>query len=212
MSICPMCEKRWSGWNSSALIVRGYFLSRQVKLTNMEARLLAALIKTDRTLSHEYLFDVLWGEDPDGGPDTADNALKVHISKARRKLAKFPIDIVNIFGRGYAAVNAKSLDGFPPLNVVAYVLLIPLLLSFPVLALAQAICVDSNVLGPGLLKQYGEHRVSAAMTAEEKLLERYENPTTGTWTLIVYPNGAKACVVAHGTGWYEKKVPADPEA
>lgn len=138
MSICPMCEQKWGGWEKAALETMVYFKRRDVHLTDKEARLVAALIKTDRTLSHDYLFDVLWGESPDGGPECAESSLKVHISKIRKKLKNIPFRIDCIWGKGYAGINAKSLPDFPPLKIMAYAVLIPLFLSFPVLAIARS--------------------------------------------------------------------------
>ena len=86
----------------------------------------------------EQVFDVLWGEDPEGGPEYAESSLKVHVSKIRKKISGFPFDIGTIWGKGYVAIRTKSLADFPPLPVVAYALLVPLFLSFPVLALAKA--------------------------------------------------------------------------
>lgn len=212
MSICPMCEKKWSGWGRASLDTREYFQRRGIHLTDNEGRVVAALVKNGRPLSRANLFDVLWGDDVDGGPELADNCLKVCVSKLRKKINGIPFGIETIWGRGYVAKNIKSLDGFPPLNVMAYAVLIPLLLSFPIAAVAQAFCADPPALSAGLAKQFNEYRVSAAMTAEQKLLERYENPVTGAWTLVVYENGHKACVVAAGTEWYEKKVNNDPGA
>lgn len=206
-----MCEQKWAGWDKAALDTMVYFKGRGVNLTAREARIVAALVKTNRTLSHDYLYDILWGEDPAGGPEYAGSSLKVHVYKIRRKLEKFPFGIVNIFGKGYAAVNVKSLPDFPSLSVMAYAVLIPLFLSFPVLAIA-GLCQESSEMTETLKDKYGEERVSIALTNTGKLLERYENPTDGSWTMIVYPDGTYACVFATGTDWYDKKVFNDPGA
>lgn len=139
MSICPMCEKKWGGWDKAAMETMIYFKRRDVHLTDKEARIVAALIETDRTLTHEYLYDVLWGEDPSGGPEYAESSLKVHVSKIRKKLKGFPFGIECIWGKGYLGVNAKSLPDFPSLKIMAYAVLIPLFLSFPVLAIARSL-------------------------------------------------------------------------
>lgn len=212
MSICPMCEKRWEGWAGAALETRVYFKGYDIHLSNMEARLAAALIQTNRALSREYLFDVMWGDDPSGGPETADENLKVHLSRLRKKFSKLAIGIKNIHGSGYTAVNTKSLSGFPSLKIMAYALLIPLFLSFPILAVAQSICADNDDITTMLQGKYGEERVSVAFTQAGKLMERYENPKNGTWTLIVHPDGSHACIFATGTDWHDKKVSSVPEA
>jgi len=215
MSVCPMCERKWEGWDQASLDTRRYFQLRGIHLTSNEGRIVAALVKKQRPLSNESLYDVLWGDDVDGGPEFAENCLKVAISKIRKKIAGLPFSIETIWGKGYTASNIKSLDGFPPLHVMAYVVLIPLFLGFPVLALAERICNDAPMVPKILAEKYGEQRVSAAVTDAGKLLERYENPATGTWTMIVYPNGAQGCMFASGTGWYDKKVSkvsTDPEA
>lgn len=212
MPICPMCEQKWGGWDRAALDTRLYFKGHDVHLTNQEARLVAALVKTNRTLSHEYLYDVLWGEDPGGGPEYAESSLKVHISKIRKKLSQFSFNIVTIWGKGYASINAKSLPNFPSLTVVAYALLIPLFLSFPMLAMAQRLCGENDKIAATLKDRYGEERVSVAFTDAGKLMERYENAKTGTWTIVVHPDGSYSCVWATGTEWHEKRVSKAPGA
>lgn len=212
MSICPMCEQKWSGWGRASLDTREYFQRRGIHLTDNEGRVVAALVKNGRPLSRQNLFDVLWGDDLDGGPELADNCLKVCISKIRKKIVGIPFKIDTIWGRGYVATNIKSLDGFPPLNVVAYAVLIPLLLSFPIAAVAQRLCVESDKISTLLDEKYGEERVSIAFTDAGKLLERYENPSDGSWTIIVYPDGSHACVFVTGNEWHNKTVSNDPGA
>ena len=210
MSICPMCEQKWSGWQRAEIDTRTYFKHLDIHLSGHEARIVAALIKTGRPLTHEYLHDVLWGDDADGGPLSVEQNIRTHICRIRAKLKKLTFGIQNIYGKGYFAHDTKSLPDFPPLNVMAYAVLIPLFLSFPVMALAQGLCEDRDKIETHMLEKYGETPRSIALTNANKPIQLFINDETESWTLIVYPDGARACIFASGTGWYDKTVNGDP--
>lgn len=65
-------------------------------LTRQEAQLVD-LMADGKVRAHERLEHLLWGDDPDGGPDNAQNAVKVIVSHLRKKGFR----IVNQWGVGY---------------------------------------------------------------------------------------------------------------
>lgn len=75
-------------------------------LTASEANLFDVLFKAgERGVSKQSLFDALYGNDPDGGPDG--KIVDVFICKLRRKLrdADLPWFIETLWGRGYRLVD-----------------------------------------------------------------------------------------------------------
>lgn len=74
----------------------GSFRLNPTQLTLMRALLV-------RPRSYDQLIQLLWGDDPNGGPDGAPNTLKVHISKLRFALAEAgcPVTIVTNRGIGF---------------------------------------------------------------------------------------------------------------
>lgn len=210
MSICPICEQKWSGWQRAEIDTRIYFKRMDIHLSGHEARIVAALIKTGRPLTVEYLYDVLWGDDKDGGPLGVEQNIRTHICRIRGKLKKLSFGIENIYGKGYFAHGANKLPDFPPLNVMAYFFLIPLFLSFPVMALAQTLCGEREKLEHELEMEYGETRQFLALSKTQKVIATYINPETGSWTIIRYPDGIYGCILETGEGWYAKPRNGDP--
>ena len=203
--------QKWSGWQRAEIDTRTYFKHLDIHLSGHEARILAALIKTGRPLTHEYLHDVLWGDDANGGPLSVEQNIRTHICRIRAKLKKLSFGIQNIYGKGYCAHDTKSLPDFPPLNVMAYLVLIPLFLSFPVMAVAQSLCDTPESIRNTLSEKYKERQVSLAFTSQNKAIARFESEGGRTWTLVEYPNKQYACILATGLNWYESPAAAPGE-
>src|SRR5271169_1621514 len=80
---------------------------RTVAVTGAKPRALLAtlLLHANEVVSVDRLTDALWGEDP---PETAKNALQVHVSQLRKALGN---DVVDRRGSGYAIdVASGDLD------------------------------------------------------------------------------------------------------
>jgi DNA-binding response OmpR family regulator len=54
-----------------------------------------------RVVTHEHLTDLLWGDDPNGGPDWPQNVIRAMIHHAKRKMAGTGMSIVCVWGQGY---------------------------------------------------------------------------------------------------------------
>lgn len=74
---------------------------RSLHLNPTQLTLMRALLVRPR--SYDQLIQLLWGNDPNGGPDGAPNTLKVHVSKLRFYLAEAgcPVTIVTNRGIGF---------------------------------------------------------------------------------------------------------------
>lgn len=63
---------------------------------------------------------------------------------------------------------------------------------------AQQLCQPTEVVTSTLTENYGEHEIFGGLDAQERLVQMYLNPETGTWTAVMStPNGI-SCVVAAG--------------
>ena len=72
--------------------------SEQLQLRSQELKLFESLIQANGwSAAKEFLFDRLYGLDQ----DASSNAIEVHISRLRRKLEPFGLDIETIRGYGY---------------------------------------------------------------------------------------------------------------
>ena len=72
--------------------------SEQLQLRSQELKLFEGLIQANGwTAAKEFLFDHLYGLDQ----DASSNAIEVHVSRLRRKLAPHGLDIETIRGYGY---------------------------------------------------------------------------------------------------------------
>lgn len=86
-----------------------YVGDRRVPLTRSEYRIFELLARRKgRTVPEEAIHDMLYGADPNGGPDTP--VIKVLICKARKKLreAGCPRVIGNVWGVGYIAKDPEG--------------------------------------------------------------------------------------------------------
>lgn len=190
------------------------FRAGGVPLTDRELTVAAALKRYPSAISPDRLAIILYGDDPDGGPIDATGVIKVFLHRLRKKIerAGIPWRIDNVYGEGYVLRSEDPKVHKKAIASLAVTVGFSLLLVHPVMALAQRLCVDGADMVTTLQNKYGEERVSVAITDTGKLLERYENPKSGGWTIVVYPNGEMACVFATGKDWYDKKAGNDPEA
>lgn len=78
-------------------------------------------------------------------------------------------------------------------------------------AVAQPGCRATEALRALLERDHGERLVAFAATDGGQLLERFENPHSTSWTLIVARADGIACVIASGQGWQELSQ-QDPQA
>ncbi len=69
-------------------------------LTKSEQTILAAAM-TRSVATGEYLTTLLYGNDPNGGPDTPQECIRLFVMRARRKLKPFGIEIKTAWGQGY---------------------------------------------------------------------------------------------------------------
>lgn len=86
-------------FNGAGLLARRGIV---VKAPPRSARILAALF-CGRVLSRATLIELLFGADPDGGPDRADLAVEQALQAARLVAAALGIVIANDRGRGLRA-------------------------------------------------------------------------------------------------------------
>lgn len=90
---------------------------REIYLAPNQWRIMAALIAARGALvSREAIVDLLWGHCEDGGPLGAHGAIRVHLSKARKRIASLGLLIVNQHGGGYAA---ECVGAVPASDLVA---------------------------------------------------------------------------------------------
>ena len=73
---------------------------RRLPFSEQEATVLGLLVRLGEAPRNK-LFELLWGENNDGGADDPDNALKVVVHHLRRKLAPLGVEIRTLYGFGY---------------------------------------------------------------------------------------------------------------
>lgn len=54
--------------------------------------------------------DLLWADDPDGGPDNAEACIRSHLSRMRFILEHYGIHIISIHGEGYKLALDDGVD------------------------------------------------------------------------------------------------------
>lgn len=92
------------------------YAGRSVHLTPTEVSMIAALMEAGGALvRHDRLIHRVWGHRDDGGPETAENILKVRIVCLRKKLRQIaaPVEIVNRHGVGYYLERRTALATRP---------------------------------------------------------------------------------------------------
>lgn len=79
---CPVCGNPIAGVPVEAL--------EHVHLTRMQRKIVAALTSIyPRTVPLAQLADLVWADDPTGGPESATNNLSVHFAKMNPTLKRF---------------------------------------------------------------------------------------------------------------------------
>ena len=72
-----------------------------VKMNKLQRRLLALLAaKPGCLVTREQMIDVLWGDDPKGGPDSAEHALTEFLSDIEFRAIALGLRLQRIYGRG----------------------------------------------------------------------------------------------------------------
>jgi len=101
--ICPCCRQPMAAPPPMAGVLDG--------LRRPQHRVIAeALIKAyPRPLSRDRLIELLYGDDPDGGPEGAGNIVTVRIAHLRKELAPMGWT-VNCNGRGRGYVGSYRLE------------------------------------------------------------------------------------------------------
>jgi hypothetical protein len=87
-------------------------LQRAMKLTQ-EQKILVRLVKGDLVPKSE-LVDLLWGDDPDGGPEWAESRLYVLMTYLRRRLRRegWDVEVVSCYALGTA--KGRIFEGWRP--------------------------------------------------------------------------------------------------
>jgi hypothetical protein len=85
------------------------------------------------------------------------------------------------------------------MRVIGWFLFVMALVAFACLpALAQSQCGPrADVLGL-LSTKYGEMRRSVGLAANSTVMETFDNPATGTWTITVTTPQGITCLIASG--------------
>ncbi|WP_424990620.1 hypothetical protein [Fluviibacterium sp. S390] len=72
----------------------------------------------------------------------------------------------------------------------------------PVHAQSPTACAPREVIARTLEKTYGEHLSAAGLQSETQLLEVWNDPVSGSWTIVVTEANGRACIVASGQHWH----------
>jgi len=77
-------------------------VAKSARLTRSEAAIfLAVAASNGRTVTHGGIISHMWGGDPDGGPMTADNLIKVFVHRLNKKLVGTGYRVRSVWGEGY---------------------------------------------------------------------------------------------------------------
>ena len=103
MPACPHCEL--GQFEREVLETMDFFYDRGVALTKQQGRLMAAIFGKKGVVRTESLINAIWYDCPNGEPEYAENIIKVHLSKIRKKAAAagLLLRIQPFWGVGYAA-------------------------------------------------------------------------------------------------------------
>ena len=74
----------------------------------------------------------------------------------------------------------------------------------------QTVCDLRYKVVEQLASNYDEAVSASGISSAGALVEVFENPKTGTWTIIVTAPGGPACLVDAGDGWRNNAAPAPP--
>lgn len=95
---------------------------RVVQLTRLEWRFLALLAGAQSfgsPLYYPVAIEALWGDDPDGGPLTPGNVIKVVVCRLRKKIAPLNLSIQTLDGQGRLLVETTKETAAKSLRIAA---------------------------------------------------------------------------------------------
>lgn len=72
-------------------------------------------------------------------------------------------------------------------------------------AFAQASCAPRDKLIERLATGYGEALAAGGLQSEQRMIEVYAAPDTGTWTVLMTQANGVACIMASGTNWHQQE-------
>ena len=87
-----------------------------------------------------------------------------------------------------------------------------ILMLAPFSAKAMQLCGSGEEIVRQLKEKHGENLASIAFNSVGHLVQRFQNPQTGTWTIVSFPDPNYACIRDHGTEWYEQNIQPKPQA
>ena len=98
---CPHCE--FGKFERQVNETFNAFFAYGITLTNQQTRLMTPLYHIKGVCRTESLINAIWYDVPTGEPDYAENIIKVHISKIRKKInvVGAPFKITPVWGMGY---------------------------------------------------------------------------------------------------------------
>ena len=85
MVACPWEDRRMAINPCGPRKISDIFMDHGIRLTNMEARVLDALLGRERLVSRDQMIEHIW-PDEDGGPLCVHNILRVCVHRIRRKM------------------------------------------------------------------------------------------------------------------------------
>lgn len=113
MHECPTCGQKCSTpvaeyLDNAAVKIRQMFWERKVHLTVTEAKILALVQGKNRPVSKNRIFEAIYWNDLDGGPDT--KIIDVFICKIRPKIKKAGLkwEILTVWGYGYELKESET--------------------------------------------------------------------------------------------------------
>lgn len=106
--VCPCCGQLsesappfFVDEDNSAILVDG----KSIGLSPLQVKLLAIMArKYPHTATKAGILEVLYGDDPNGGPEYADRIVLIYIHTIRKKLKGTSLSIETIWGVGYKFV------------------------------------------------------------------------------------------------------------
>lgn len=68
-------------------------------------------------------------------------------------------------------------------------------------AIAQQGCDTRDAMTEQLTSRYGEQIRGAGLRSETAMIELWQSPETGSWSLLMTRADGTTCIIAHGTDW-----------
>ncbi len=69
---------------------------------------------------------------------------------------------------------------------------------------ARATCAQRDKMIERLEIGYGEALAGGGLQSEERMIEVWAAPETGTWTVLMTQADGLACIMASGTNWHQQ--------